>query len=122
MNLRYSAAAVILLSLPGVRVLAQSWTQTPAPSTSWYSIASSADGATLAAADYYGGQVYRSTNSGATWAPTSAPVQWWHAVACSAEGSKLVAVSSGPLSGTGGPIFVSRDAGASWTQANVPDY
>src|SRR5437773_1755711 len=80
------------------------WTQTSAPTnTIWSSVASSADGTKLVAvgpsfdfntAERIGGQIYTSTNSGATWMQTSAPSTIWSSVASSADGTKLVAVIS----------------------------
>jgi hypothetical protein len=47
------------------------------------------------------------------WEPTSAPSECWFAIASSADGNKLVAV------GQGG-IYLSTNAGATWTAANAP--
>ena len=47
------------------------------------------------------------------WKPTSAPSECWFGLASSADGNKLVAV------GQGG-IYLSTNAGATWTAANSP--
>jgi hypothetical protein len=60
----------------------------------WTSVASSADGTKLVAAPD-GGQVYTSTDSGATWIAADVPNKDWSSVACSADGSKLFAVVNG---------------------------
>jgi hypothetical protein len=59
----------------------------------WWSVASSADGAKLAAV-VDGGQIYTSTDSGVTWTPRDA-VRPWRSVASSADGYKVVAVAYG---------------------------
>jgi photosystem II stability/assembly factor-like uncharacterized protein len=96
-------------------VLAQTWTQTSAPETSWSSIACSADGTRLVASTYYSG-IWISTNSGAGWTMTGASQanDWW-AVASSADGTRLAAVDS-----YYGAIGISEDSGTTWTAANVP--
>src|SRR5438445_13624420 len=57
--------------------VAQTWTQTSAPSTNWIAVASSADGRKLVAAESsfpdYVGLIYTSTNSGTDWQPTGEP-------------------------------------------------
>jgi photosystem II stability/assembly factor-like uncharacterized protein len=93
--------------------LAQTWTQTSAPSNGWASVASSADGSQLVAAAYPG-PIYISTNSGSAWTLTSAPNEYWLSVASSADGTKLVAVSDGP-------IYVSTNSGTSWTLTSAPN-
>jgi hypothetical protein len=91
------------------------WQTTSAPGTSWFALASSADGTRLAAIAV-GGLIYTSTNSGATWRPTSAPSSAWTAIASSADGRRLVAgADSSP-----GPIYVSQDSGATWIPHTVP--
>jgi len=89
------------------------WTQTPAPSESWYAVASSADGTHLVAAVGDGG-IYTSTDAGATWVQTPAPSESWYAVASSADGTHLVAALGG------GGIYTSTDAGATWAQTPAP--
>ncbi len=62
------------------------------------------------------------------WTQTSAPITNWTAVASSADGAKLVAVANGGV-GPGpsyivapGPIYISTDAGNTWTQASNAPY
>ena len=71
----------------------------------WQSVASSADGTKLVAAN---GQIYTSADSGATWTPRESS-RVWNSVASSADGTKLVAVV------TSGQIYTSTDSGATWT-------
>lgn len=87
---------------------AQTWTPNGAPNLTWRSVASSADGSKLAAgAVSPGGQIYISTNSGATWMPTCLPITW-KSIACSVDGRRLIAVSSYR------PIYTSGDGGQTW--------
>jgi hypothetical protein len=92
------------------------WTQASAPSNSWSSVASSADGTRLVAvgrgpfdpnSGYIGSPIYTSRDSGATWTQTSAPTTNWTSVASSADGTKLVAVYNNG-------IYSSTDSGATW--------
>jgi hypothetical protein len=99
------------------------WGITSAPSGQWRSLASSADGTKLFAAD--GGTnaaVYRSLDSGETWVRTSAPAWSWTSLACSANGTRLLAAASTDLTGTfgGGRIYVSTDSGNSWSLTPAP--
>jgi hypothetical protein len=73
--------------------IGKSWNATKAPSDFWASIASSADGTHLVAADsgYGDGLIYASTNAGLAWTATTAPVGYWTSVSSSADGSKLAA-------------------------------
>jgi hypothetical protein len=73
-------------------------------------VASSADGTKLAGC-VYSGQIYTSTDSGATWTARAAGLgnQWWFSVASSADGTKLVACQ------LNNKIFTSTDSGATWT-------
>ena len=78
----------------------------------WKAVASSADGTKLVAVDWYGtgsgGQIYTSTDSGATWTPRESNRNWY-SVASSADGNKLVAGVR-----NGGAIYTSTDSGVSW--------
>jgi hypothetical protein len=78
------------------------WQTNNGPSGSWISVASSADGARLVAAQggcfnpggaACGGPVYTSTDGGVTWTSNNVPAAF--AVASSADGGQLVAVVSG---------------------------
>jgi hypothetical protein len=127
--LRTSGAFLGALTLANV-ALAQNWTTTSAPGANWISIASSADGTKLVAAEQgsspdWLGLIYTSTNSGATWTPTGAPSLRWWSVASSDDGNKLVAgVRYGGPDGTyppaGGPIYISADSGTTWTATTAP--
>jgi len=78
------------------------WTQTGASSNSWSSVSSSADGTKLVALtvgslsdvihDNFSGQIWVSTDSGATWRATS-PGGYWSCVASSADAGRSVAAS-----------------------------
>ncbi len=100
---------------------AQSWTrQTNAPALAWTSVASSVDGAKLAATAW-SGQIYTSTNSGVTWMPAvGLPNNMWRVVASSADGSRLLSVSY-PNSMFAN--YRSTDSGTTWTAiSNAPTY
>src|SRR5208282_1980808 len=102
-------------------VFAQNWIGTSAPGANWASVASSADGTKLVAADRSGEGIFNSTNSGATWTKTSAPYDYWASVACSTNGTKLVAVAVSDTSFTNpGSIYISTDSGTTWTQTSAP--
>src|SRR5512137_1596794 len=84
--------ALLLLTLPACLAFAQKWTQSSAPTGKWTSVASSADGTKLIAAQF--GGVYISNNSGITWtAVTILLAGNWLSVASSADGTKLVSAS-----------------------------
>ncbi|VTU34839.1 putative protein related to plant photosystem II stability/assembly factor [Variovorax sp. PBL-H6] len=75
----------------------------------WQSIASSADGTKLVAADGRLGQIYTSTDSGVSWTARDSGRRW-SSVASSADGSKLVAAPE-----QNGQLYTSTDSGVSWT-------
>jgi hypothetical protein len=78
---------------------------------SWNSIASSADGTKLAAtADYGPGEIFTSTDSGATWVQRDNSKDWSH-VASSADGTQLVASADSLL-------WLSTDSGVTWKSPN----
>jgi hypothetical protein len=95
------------------------WRLSSAPSGHWLSIAASADGVTLAAADGYAAAIYLSTNSGVSWLQTSAPSNDWSVVALSGDGKRLIA-APGSYDGGNGPIFTSVDSGSSWARTSSP--
>ena len=85
------------------------WTdRTSAGSRSWISIVSSADGGKLAAVAG-DGDIYTSTDSGATWTDRTSGNSGWGTITSSADGTKLAA--EGPNS----DIWTSTDSGATWT-------
>jgi len=73
----------------------------------WQGIASSSD-ATKLVAVVDAGQIYTSTDSGATWTARDS-ARNWKSVASSADGQKLVAANYG------GKVYTSVDAGVTWT-------
>jgi trimeric autotransporter adhesin len=84
------------------------WTAQTSVSTSWRSIASSADGTKLAAVgDFLA--IHTSTDSGATWSAQTNSFARWESIASSADGTKLAAGEYF------GKIYTSTDSGASWT-------
>jgi hypothetical protein len=80
----------------------------------WESIASSSDGTKLVAG-VYGGQIYTSTDSGASWTARDSS-RIWYSVASSADGTKLVAGVYG------GQIYTSTDSGVTWTARDSNRY
>jgi hypothetical protein len=104
------------------------WTRTSAPSNTWVSVASSANGTKLVAAarDGYPGLIYKSSDSGATWEPTGAPTNWWVSVACSADGTILFAAASADGLGCppwdGDTLKISTNSGVSWASAGLPGW
>ena len=90
--------------------LVYQWTTRTTPGwATWRSIASSADGTRLVAAQD-GGSIYTSNDSGITWIErTGAGTRTWRAVASSSDGNRLVAAG-------GGYIYTSDNAGETWTQ------
>jgi photosystem II stability/assembly factor-like uncharacterized protein len=91
----------------------QNWIQTPAPTTNWSSIASSADGSKLVATfrGPFSANVptYITTDAGVTWRQSIAPLtnDYWLTVASSADGGRLVASS-------GAGVYTSTNFGADW--------
>jgi hypothetical protein len=63
------------------------------------------------------GQIYISTNSGATWTASGAPANVWFSVASSADGSRLIAASAEPYINTS-TLYLSTNSGATWTTVN----
>jgi hypothetical protein len=96
------------------------WTSTSAPDQQWGCVASSADGSTLVAAvggnltqqaQHVSGQIYTSTNSGASWTQAYVPYSVWHCLASSADGTKLIASS--------GTTYLSTNSGFNWTLSSL---
>jgi len=99
------------------------WSETLAPTNTWSSVASSADGTVLAACA--GGQptvpVYVSTNSGATWAPHPTPTNIdCYCIACSADGRKLIVGGNAVINGGTGIIYTSTNWGYTWVSNSTP--
>jgi hypothetical protein len=90
------------------------WKQTILPSGEWLAVASSADGAKLAAANSVG-FIYASTNSGVTWNTNSAFSKNWTSIACSADGNRVVAATQSRDN-----IYASTDSGMNWTPTSAP--
>ena len=103
----------------GDRALSQNWAATSSPSKGWNSIASSADGTQVVAAEGSPGLIYVSKDAGANWTATTAPPDYWSCVASSADGAKLMAVSSSP-SYYHGHLYTSTDSGAHWISNSPP--
>ncbi len=105
---------VAIIICPAFTVVAQTWTQTSAPTNDWQSVALSTDGSKLAAASstLNSGGIYTSTNSGNIWISHDIPVSRFNSVASSADGTKLVR--------GGYPVYVSTDSGNTWTQTLLP--
>jgi BNR/Asp-box repeat protein len=101
------------------------WTRTPAIAGAWVAITSSADGARLAAA-MSPGSIYVSSDAGASWKASNAPTASWTSLAFSGDGTQVVAVSADYVVSGGqainyvGTIYLSVDAGLTWSQSNGP--
>jgi hypothetical protein len=86
-------------------------------------VAADSTGTHLAAVEAFGGDVWTSTDSGATWTDRtpSGPAhgQYWVSVASDQTGANLVAVAGGGLAvagtGSAGDIWTSSNSGATWT-------
>jgi photosystem II stability/assembly factor-like uncharacterized protein len=91
------------------------WTdQTLAGTRTWITIASSSDGAKLAAA-VQNADIWTSTDSGAHWTDqTLAGSRNWNTIASSSDGTKLAAVVY-----NGGDIWTSTDSGVHWTDQTL---
>jgi hypothetical protein len=103
------------------------WTPASAPSNSWTSVVSSADGTELVAAgggndtngQAIGSFIYASIDSGATWTQSGAPNNSWSSLAASADGTKLAAAVALDINGNRGGIYTSMDSGTTWTQSSA---
>lgn len=109
-------AAMALGGTPNT--LAQTWTQTSAPTNVWSVVACSADGSKIYACA--GGSllglsqnaitpIYTSPDGGLTWSRTAAPSNYWASVVTSADGMKVAAVAN-----NAGPLCTSSDGGLTW--------
>jgi hypothetical protein len=87
---------------------------TNAPSANWVSLASSADGNTVAALEQGGEVVYLSTNAGLNWTLSSpGNGALGTGIACSADGKILYSVGTTQ-------VYASTNAGASWNPTFSP--
>jgi hypothetical protein len=93
------------------------WTQTSAPYSNWYSIASDSTGQYLAAGQNPG-YIYTSSNYGSNWTQTSAysDSSGWTSIASDSTGQYLAAV----VRGVDGYIHTSSNYGVNWTQITAP--
>lgn len=94
------------------------WTQATRPvPRSLVSLATTTDGSIVVAADSNGGTtgyLYVSTNRGSSWTTmTSAGLRRWTSIDVSGDGQRMVA------SVWGGGVYVSSDAGSSWTLTSL---
>jgi hypothetical protein len=93
--------------------------KTSATNAHWQSVAISAAGNRIVAAETntgpFFGFLHVSTNFGGTWMITGAPSFPWTSVASSADGTKLVAVGH-HFRLVASQSWLSSDAGATWTQ------
>jgi hypothetical protein len=92
------------------------WTKTAAPNLSWAVVSLSANAAELGVG---GGFLYTSSDFGGSWTRSLGPLpgQAFSSIACSTDGSQIVATLQG---NPGGAIYLSRNAGATWTQTSAP--
>lgn len=123
MKLKLFGLVFLAVLVSGASGVAQDWMLTSAPSNTWSTIATSADGTKLVAASglFDAGGVrplFVSTNSGLSWIQTSVPSNRWSSVTCSADGKTMVAVAGDLLSL--GPCFSSSDGGETWISNDIP--
>jgi len=89
------------------------WTQTSAPSASWFSITSDSTGQYLAAV-INNGSIYTSSDYGSTWIQTSAPSAQWNSITSNSTGQYLYAVINN------GSIYSTSNYGQTWYQTIAP--
>lgn len=103
---RVNAAGTQTLAAPGIG--SGAWTQRT-PTGNVQAVASSSDGAKLAAV-VKGGYIYTSNDSGVTWTARMADAsRQWNSIASNSDGTKLAAVVQN------GYIYTSNDSGVTWT-------
>ncbi len=119
-TLNLSLSLVVSLATLARTAGAAGWTLTSATPFAGTALACSADGRKLAAV---GDGIYTSKDYGQTWTPSLIWTGNVYGVASSADGTSLAAAcvsnypdNSLPL----GPILVSSDSGAHWTQSGAP--
>jgi hypothetical protein len=97
------------------------WTRAATPDHNWLAIAASAEGLKVAGVDSAGRRILTSTNGGLNWATNSPPVSArWSTIASSADGDKLIVAAGGVDTDTNGPLYLSTNAGLSWSSNNLP--
>jgi hypothetical protein len=98
----------------GSILLLSSSTNSPVDLIVWTSVACSSDGTKLVTLAS-NGQIFTSTNSGATWSTNNNfPGVNWTSVASSSDGTRLVAA------GSASQIFTSTNSGVTWSTNNSP--
>ena len=92
------------------------WITSVESTKEWRGITSSSDGTKLAAT-VFGGNIWTSTDSGATWIEDTSvgSTKHWGSITSSSDGTKLAVVSGGRYDG-GGNIWTSTDSGATWIE------
>lgn len=94
MKIRNIICAVVLAHLVWLNsASAQIWKLSNLSAAAWTSVAASADGVKLVAVAS-SGQIFTSTNAGATWITNNVLAYIWTGVASSADGSRLVAINN----------------------------
>jgi hypothetical protein len=95
--------------------IGQTWNAGGSSVANWSAVASSSDGTKLAAA-INNGNIYISTNAGASWVQQAASVGnvYWSSIASSADGSKLVAAVGYTIFSTGQTGYIYTNSGATW--------
>ena len=81
----------------------------------WSSIVCSSDG-NIMIASVFSGNIFRSTNKGASWIQASSPVKPWTCLAISSSGRDCVGVCD-----NGFGIFISNDYGITWKDSGAKD-
>ena len=91
------------------------WASRAPSNLNWSSVASDDNGEKLVVTDNggkLGGQIWISNDSGFNWRKVTTTPRVWSSVASSSDGSKLVATVDG------GKIYISANAGSTWTAIN----
>lgn len=91
-------------------VLGYNYTQRDS-SRSWASVASSSSGTVLAAGEGFpGGEIYVSTDSGASWTVKTSLSKKWFGLAMSSTGTYMLGAANGSY------LYTSSNSGTTWTQ------
>jgi hypothetical protein len=94
------------------------WTSAEAPGGGCQHLASSADGNRLFAIG--NSTIWTWTRQAGAWTQTGAVVTNWQGIACSADGQKLVAANGTGWAAPPGNVYISTDAGATWSPTTAP--